>query len=126
MKRDDKKKQNYLSGDGFGILSNIVYSTGDIKVENKQEEEDTIDPSQQNLRIWFEKNGRGGKMATIIKGFSGSDKKLEELGRKLRKQVSTGGSEKDGEIILQGNVGQKILEILLKEGYIKTKKAGGF
>lgn len=126
MKKDEKKKQVFLSGDGFGILSNIVYSTGEIQIKNNNEDEEIINPEQQNLRIWFEKNGRGGKMATVIKGFEGNEKQLGELGRTLRKQISTGGSEKDGEIILQGNVGQKLFELLIKMGYKKTKKAGGF
>lgn len=127
MKDNERKKQKPLIGDGFGMLSNIVYSTGAIGVnEEKMDDDDEIQPEMQNLRIWFEKSGRGGKAATLIKGFEGSDQKLEELGQKLRKQLGTGGSVKEGEIILQGNVGQKVFDLLQKLGYKKTKKAGGF
>jgi translation initiation factor 1 len=76
------------------------------------------------LRIWLEKNHRGGKTASVIKGFVGSPADLEELGRTLKNKCGTGGSAKDGEIIIQGDHREKLLTLLQGMGY-KARKAGG-
>lgn len=102
---------------------NMVYSTNpDYRIE--EEEETKKLPSEQNLRIWLEKGGRGGKIASVIKGYIGTENDLKELGKKLKKSCGTGGSTKDGEIIIQGDHRDKILALLVKAGY-KAKKAGG-
>lgn len=102
---------------------NMVYSTNpDYRIE--EEEETKKLPSEQNLRIWLEKGGRGGKIASVIKGYIGTENDLKELGKKLKKSCGTGGSAKDGEIIIQGDHRDKILALLVKAGY-KAKKAGG-
>ena len=81
----------------------MVYSTNpDYGIEDNFEET-TLEPSQQNLRIWLEKGGRGGKVASVIKGFIGSDESLKSLGKKLKTSCGTGGSAKNGEIIIQGD-----------------------
>jgi translation initiation factor 1 len=80
---------------------------------------------QQDLRVWLEKNHRGGKTATVIKGFVGSDADLESLGKTLKTKCGTGGSAKEGEIIIQGDHRDKVLVLLLDQGYKNTKKAGG-
>ncbi|PKP02464.1 MAG: translation initiation factor [Bacteroidetes bacterium HGW-Bacteroidetes-6] len=113
---------------GFGELGNLVYSTNP-EMQKKIETPDnnnnnTVPPKEQNLRVWIEKNHRGGKVATIIKGFEGSIQELKELGKQLKTFCGTGGSEKDGEIILQGHVADKVVKFLIEKGY-KAKRAGG-
>ena len=103
----------------------IVYSTNpDFKFEEKRIESVTLPPAQQNLRVMLDRKQRGGKQVTLIIGFIGSIPDLETLGKILKSKCGTGGSVKDGEIIIQGDNRQKILEYLLKQGY-KAKQAGG-
>lgn len=113
---------------GFGELGKLVYSTDpDLlkKIEsNEKPESFSVPPKEQNLRVWIEKNHRGGKVATIVKGFEGSDQALKELGKQLKTHCGTGGSEKDGEIILQGHMADKVVKFLADKGY-KVKRAGG-
>lgn len=105
-------------------IQGIVYSTNpDFRPETEDDSISTLPPSQQDLRIWLEKNHRGGKTATVIKGFIGQDDDLEKLGKTLKQKCGTGGSVKDGEIIIQGDHRDKIYDMLIKEGY-KCKKAG--
>jgi translation initiation factor 1 len=102
----------------------LVYSTNpNLKIEDEDELQETLPPSQQDLRIWLEKNHRGGKTATVIKGFIGSEKDLDDLGKTLKQKCGTGGTAKDGEIIIQGDHRDKIFDLLMKMGY-KGKKAG--
>jgi translation initiation factor 1 len=107
-------------------ISGILYSTNpqfNYTYENKAEH-NTLPPQQQDLRIFLEKKHRGGKTASVIKGFIGKQDDMEELGRLLKTRCGTGGSAKDGEIIIQGDFRDKILQMLLEKGY-KAKKAGG-
>ncbi|MEI6577324.1 MAG: translation initiation factor [Bacteroidota bacterium] len=102
----------------------IVYSTNpDFKYEETPSAT-SLSSKQQELRIWLEKNHRGGKVVTLIKGFVGPDAELSEIGRKLKTQCGTGGSVKDGEILLQGDHREKVLQALTAAGF-KAKKAGG-
>ena len=103
---------------------NMVYSTNPNYRIEESEAGTTLLPSEQNLRIWLEKGGRGGKTASVVKGFVGSEQELKDLGKKLKSSCGTGGSAKDGEIIIQGDHRDKILDILTKAGF-KAKKAGG-
>jgi translation initiation factor 1 len=107
-------------------ISRIVYSTNPDYKYNYQNntEAQTLPPQQQELRIFLEKKHRGGKTACVIKGFIGKQDDIEELGRLIKTKCSTGGSAKDGEIIIQGDFRDKILQILIEKGY-KAKKAGG-
>jgi len=103
---------------------NMVYSTNpDYHIEDDSEDI-TLNPSEQNLRIWLEKGGRGGKVASVIKGYIGTEEDLKVLGKKIKTSCGTGGSAKNGEIIIQGDHRDKMLELLTKAGY-KAKKAGG-
>ena len=106
-------------------LSGLVFSTDpNFKVPENSDDSTALPPQQQDLRIWLEKNHRGGKTASVIKNFVGKDEDLENLCRELKTKCGTGGSAKDGEIIIQGDHRKKIGEILTKLGY-KFKLAGG-
>jgi translation initiation factor 1 len=114
-----KNKQNPGSG-GF------VFST-DPDFRPPQAEHsgaESPSPAGQTLRIWLQR-GKGGKEATLVKGFEGSDETLGELARLLKNKCAAGGSAKDGEIIIQGDHRDKVLKMLLDMGYKNTKKAGG-
>lgn len=102
---------------------NVVYSTNpDFKYETDEREgQEEVDKEKQNLRVSIEKKNRGGKIVTLITGFIGTEENLKELGRLLKTKCGVGGSAKDGEIIIQGDFKTKIIELLKKEGYSKTK-----
>lgn len=105
---------------------NVVYSTNpDFGYEkDNNDEQATIEKNKQNLRVSLDKKNRGGKVVTLITGFSGTDNDLKELGRLLKSKCGVGGSAKDGEIIVQGDFKAKVTELLVKEGYTKTKMKG--
>jgi translation initiation factor 1 len=116
-----KKKLNNLAD-----LGGVVYSTDPgYKAPAEEQNEIHLTPAQQKLRIWLETKHRGGKAASIIAGYVGKTEDLELLGKQLKNYCGTGGSVKDGEIIIQGDQREKILQWLLKNGYTQTKKAGG-
>jgi translation initiation factor 1 len=116
-----KKKLNSLSD-----LGGLVYSTDpNFKTEAEKADEITLPPAEQHLRIWFETKHRGGKAVTIVAGFVGTNADLEMMGKQLKQACGTGGSVKDGEALIQGDHRDKVLQWLLKNGYAKTKKAGG-
>ena len=103
---------------------NVVYSTNpDFNYEQEEEEEETATPDkkQQKLRVSIEKKGRGGKTVTLVNGFIGSEDDRKELGKLLKTKCSVGGSVKDGEIIIQGEFKQRVIELLKAEGYTQTK-----
>ena len=96
---------------------NVVYSTNpDYNYEMDDDEEQvTLEPSQQNLRVQLDRKNRGGKVVTLITGFVGTENDLKDLGKLLKTKCGVGGSAKDGEIIVQGDFKQKIVELLKKE-----------
>lgn len=102
---------------------NVVYSTNpDFNYEtNEEPEEETLPKDKQNLRVFIEKKNRGGKTATVIKGFTGSENDLKELAKRLKTRCGVGGNAKDGEIIIQGELKEKVIELLKKDGYTRTK-----
>lgn len=102
---------------------NVVYSTNpDFNYECIEEEQaETLPKNQQKLRVGIEKKGRGGKTVTIIKGFIGSEEDLKDLSKWLKTKCGVGGSAKEGEIIIQGDFKQRIIELLKAEGYTQTK-----
>ena len=77
--------------------------------------------NQQRLRVRMEKNGRGGKTVTIVAGFVGSEADLKELGKWLKGRLGVGGSAKDGEVIVQGDFKQRVIDLLKTDGYTQTK-----
>jgi len=100
----------------------LVYSTNpDFTWQPENETIETLANVSQKLRVHVETKHRGGKVATIITGFVGQESDLIQLGKLLKNKCGTGGSVKDGEIIIQGNCKEKIVEVLKKEGYSNTK-----
>ena len=100
---------------------NIVFSTNpDFQFDEKPEVE-TLAPERQKLRVNIERHHRGGKTATVVSGFVGTDDDLQSLARTLKTKCGTGGSAKDGLIIIQGEVKDKIIPLLQQMGYKNTK-----
>ena len=102
---------------------NIVYSTNpDFAYDtNETPEEETLPKNAQKLRVRIEKNHRGGKTVTIVAGFTGTEADLKELAKLLKTKCGVGGTAKDGEIIIQGEFKEKIVDLLKREGYTQTK-----
>lgn len=114
------KKTNDLSA-----LGGFVFSTNkDFDFSENQEDVQTPENNKQYLEAHLDKKNRAGKIATVIKGFRGTDEDLKDLGKKLKTLCGVGGSQKEGEIIIQGNFRDKIMEFLKKEGY-NVKRVGG-
>jgi translation initiation factor 1 len=110
-------KKNKPDSRGF------VYSTDpDFSFEQEQQNIVTLPEADQKLKIRLDTKQRAGKAVTLVEGFTGQEQDLEELGKKLKSFCGTGGSAKDGEIIVQGDQRDKVLQWLLKNGYSKTKK----
>ncbi|WP_370795740.1 translation initiation factor [Bacteroides stercorirosoris] len=105
---------------------NVVYSTNpDYSYEREDSEEQvSLEASRQKLRVQLDRKNRGGKVVTLVTGFVGTENDLKELGKLLKSKCGVGGSTKDGEIIVQGDFKQKVLELLKKEGYTQTKPVG--
>lgn len=106
--------------------SGVVYSTNqDFEYEYEGESEDeTLDPGDQNLKVMLDKKSRAGKQVTLVEGFVGTEEDLKDLGKMLKSKCGVGGSAKDGEILIQGDFRDKVLDLLHQEGY-KAKKVGG-
>jgi len=113
------KKNNWKKRDG------IVFSTNsDFSYKYQQEAStNTVPSQQQNLKVQLDKSMRAGKQVTLVTGFAGKTGDLEALGKILKTKCGVGGSVKDGEIIIQGDHRDKIVQILTKEGY-KIKRVG--
>lgn len=105
---------------------NIVYSTNpNFSYDQEEEAEpETLAAHLQTLYVSIDKKQRAGKEVTLVEGFIGSDDDLKELGKLLKSKCGVGGTAKDGEIIVQGNFRDKVMELLQKEGY-KVKRKGG-
>ena len=104
--------------------SGIVYSTNPGFKGFEEEAEQTVSllPAEQKLKVRLETKHRAGKAVTLLEGFSGSNTEKEEIGKKLKTFCGTGGSVKDGEILIQGDNRDKALQWLLKNGYKNSKK----
>lgn len=111
------KKNDWKNRDG------VVYSTSsDFAYTYEQKEEaETLPAAKQNLRVQMDNKGRAGKQVTLVTGFVGTTADLEALTKLLKTKCGVGGSSKDGEILIQGDVRDKVVAVLTKEGY-KSRK----
>jgi len=101
----------------------IVFSTDQSFREKDDSDISSLKNKKQQLRVWRQRLG-GGRMVTVVKGYNGPEEELKKLGKQLRSQCSSGGSVKDGEILVQGDHREKIVNFLNNEGY-KAKASGG-
>lgn len=103
----------------------VVYSTNpDFEYEEIEEfEEETLPNNQQKLYVQLDKKQRAGKQVTLITGFVGTSEDLEKLGKELKNKCGVGGSVKNGEILLQGDFRQKVMDYLIQKDY-KVKQRG--
>jgi len=105
-------------GTVYSTNPNFQYESGD------DVEQETLQPNKQDLRVQLDKKQRNGKKATLITGFVGKDEDLKELAKILKTKCGVGGSAKDGEILIQGDFCNKVIEILKSTNY-KVKRTGG-
>jgi len=114
----------------FDILSNLKFSEDDyLRSEEVVEEVPQVNDNSQRrnikIRVWLEKKKRAGKPVSVITGFDEDKGKLKELAKLLKTRLGVGGSFSEGEIIIQGQNRDKIIEILKSQGFNNIKKAGG-
>lgn len=114
-----KKNKKNRNGIVFSTNPDFDYSYDDDVPE------ETLPPNQQKLRVMIDRKQRKGKEVTLVTGFVGNDDDLKDLGKFLKSKCGVGGSVKNGEIIIQGGVKDKVVKILLEKGYSNTKASGG-
>lgn len=97
----------------------VVYSTNDdFQYQEEQNSEvETISPEDQSLKVMLDKKNRGGKQVTLLEGFIGTEDDLKDLAKMLKSKCGVGGNAKNGEILIQGDFRDKVVQILEKEGY---------
>lgn len=113
-----KKNKNDIRGFVYSTDPNFRFE------EDESRPAETLEPKQQKLKVRLETKHRGGKAVTLVDGFVGTDDDRETLGKSLKNYCGTGGSAKDGEIIIQGDQRDKVVQWLQKAGYTQTKRIG--
>jgi translation initiation factor 1 len=115
-----KKSKKHRSGIVFSTNPDFEYAYDD-----DDQEVEEAPPATQKLRVFIDRKKRKGKEVTLVTGFAGPDERLKEIGKILKTKCGVGGSVKEGEILIQGNHRDKVVEILKGMGYTQTKKSGG-
>ncbi len=113
-----------MSNNDWKARLGVVFSTSpdfEYTTIDDTPEVETLPRERQNLRVRMERKGRGGKTVTLVTGFEGSDDDLQDLGKLLKSRLGVGGSAKDGTIIIQGDVRDRLVDLLIKEGYSRTR-----
>ena len=115
----NKKGKNKADNQGF------IYSTdSSFQFDHSNQDEEGLQPSEQLLYVSLDKKQRGGKQVTLIENFIGSDSEMKDLAKLLKSKCGVGGGAKDGEIFIQGDHRNKVVDLLEKEGY-RVKRKGG-
>jgi translation initiation factor 1 len=112
-KNDWKKREGVV----YSTESDFSYSYG------QADEAVTLPPAQQNLKVALDKSGRAGKQVTLVSGFVGTQKDLDSLAKLLKSKCGVGGSVKQGDVLIQGDLRDKIVQILNGEGF-RAKRSG--
>ncbi len=109
------------------LNTSYVYSTNPnfINEDDKIDNSVSLPSDQQQLKVLVDKKQRKGKHVTIVKGYTGSDDDFQHLAKMLKTKCGVGGSAKDGEILIQGDLKEKVYDLLINFGFTKTKKIGG-
>ena len=102
----------------------VVFSTNpDFAYEEEAATEvETLSPDKQKLIVTIDRRNRGGKQVTLVTGFVGSEDDLKELGKTLKVRCGVGGTAKDGEITIQGDLRDKVTALLKDMGYDRTRR----
>ena len=97
----------------------VVYSTNpDFKYKTAAStEEETLEPSKQRLVVRIDRRQRAGKQVTLVEGFVGRSDDLSALAKTLKTKCGVGGTAKDGEITIQGDLRDKVTALLQGMGY---------
>ncbi|MDR0728780.1 MAG: translation initiation factor [Prevotellaceae bacterium] len=112
-----------MAGNNWKTRKGVVYSTNPDFTYRQDDtpEPATLPPSQQRLVVSIDRRQRGDKQVTLVAGFVGHPDELQALGRLLKTKCGVGGSAKDGEILIQGDFRDRIVELLVAAGY-KAKR----
>ncbi len=112
-----------MSNNDWKSRLGMVYSTNPNfnYQQEAQAEAKTLEPKEQKLIVAIDRKQRAGKQVTVVKGFIGTDTDLQDLAKLLKTKCGVGGSAKDGLIIIQGDLRDRVTEILCTMGY-KAKR----
>ena len=113
------KKPKIMGKNDWKKRDGVVFSTNpDFKYDiGEQDDIQTLPPDKQKLIVTIDRSGRAGKQVTLVKGFAGTDEDLAALGKKLKTRCGVGGSAKDGQILIQGDFRDRVVDLLLGLGY---------
>lgn len=102
----------------------FAYSTNpNFTPDQEPTKAESLQPAKQNLLVTFEHKHRGGKSVTLIKNFVGTHDEMDDLCKKIKTKCGVGGSVKEGEILIQGEIKQKVADLLKAWGY-RVKVSG--